>query len=109
MVLATDVRSAGDVSAIAAARQLVSPNIGLGDVWRLMLVSDPRDIADRFDAVVGHPVLGPAIKLGRSYLTTVFDPRDGEGLTLAVDDLENYLKVSDVRQQIGDWMSAFIR
>ena len=29
VVLATDVRSAGDVSAIAAARQLVSPNIGL--------------------------------------------------------------------------------
>ena len=80
-----------------------------GDVWRLMLVSDPRDIADRFDAVVGHPVLGPAIKLGRSYLTTVFDPRNGEGLTLAVDDLENYLKVGDVRQQIGDWMSAFTR
>lgn len=80
-----------------------------GDVWRLMLVSDPRDIADRFDAAVGHPLLGPAIKLGRSYLTTVFDPRNGEGLTLAVDDLENYLRVGDVRQQIGDWMSAFIR
>lgn len=80
-----------------------------GDVWRLMLVSDARDIADRFHAALGHPVLGPAIKLGRSYLTTVFDPRNGEGLTLAVDDLENYLKVGDVRQQIGDWMSAFTR
>ena len=78
-----------------------------GDVWRLMLVSDPREIADRFDAAVGHPVLGPAIRLGRSYLTTVFEPRNGEGLVLAVDDLENYLKVSEVRQQIGDWMSAF--
>jgi hypothetical protein len=80
-----------------------------GDVWRLMLVSDPREVADRFDAAVAHPVLGPAIGLGRSYLRTVFDPRNGEGLLLAVDDLENYLRVRDVRQQIGDWMSAFTR
>jgi hypothetical protein len=79
-----------------------------GDVWRLMLVSDPRDVAARFDAAEGHSVLGQAIRLGRSYLKQVFDPRDGEGLALAVDDLENYLDVADVRQQIGDWMSAFI-
>jgi hypothetical protein len=80
-----------------------------GDVWRLMLVSDPKDIAARFDAAEVHPVLGPAIRLGRSYLKTVFDPRNGDGLALAVDDLENYLNVDDVRQQIGDWMSAFAR
>ena len=80
-----------------------------GDVWRLMVVSDPRDIAARFDAAEVHPVLGPAIRLGRSYLTMVFEPRNGEGLALAVDDLENYLNVSEVRQQIGDWMSTFVR
>lgn len=80
-----------------------------GDVWRLMLVSDPLDIAARFDVAELHPVLGPAIRLGRSYLETVFEPRNGDGLALAVDDLENYLNVNDVRQQIGDWMSAFAR
>jgi hypothetical protein len=79
-----------------------------GDVWRLMLVSDPTDIAERFRAAEAHAVLGDAVRLGRSYLTSVFDPTSGEGLALAVDDLENYLDVGEVRQQMGDWMSAFL-
>jgi hypothetical protein len=79
-----------------------------GDVWRLMLVSDPTEIAERFDAAEEHAVLGGAVRLGRSYLTSVFDPTSGEGLALAVDDLENYLDVGNVRQQMGDWMSAFL-
>jgi hypothetical protein len=80
-----------------------------GDVWRLMLVSDPEEIASRFDAAENHPVFGPAVALGRTHLRTVFDPRIGEGLDLAVDDLENYVNVGAVRQQIGDWMSSFLR
>jgi hypothetical protein len=72
-----------------------------------MLVSDPRDIATRFDEAGTHPVFGPAVNLGRSYLRSVFEARIGEGLALAEDDLENYLNVADVHQQMSDWMSAF--
>jgi hypothetical protein len=78
-----------------------------GDVWRLMLVSDPRDISARFDAAERHRIFGPAVNLGRSYLRSVFAPGTGEGLTLAEDDLENYLNVNEVHQQISVWMSAF--
>lgn len=77
-----------------------------GDVWRLMLASDPVTVSAVFAGAEPDPAIGEAIALGRRYLTDLF-ARGGLGLRLAAVDLEDDLAETEVTQVVSSWMEGF--
>jgi hypothetical protein len=77
-----------------------------GDSWRIMAISDGREVRQIFEAGERHEIMGTAIVLGRRYLCDLFKP-DGMGVLLAVEDLRRQIGEGRVRKVLAEWMSAF--
>lgn len=77
-----------------------------GDAWRMMAVSDPREVRRVFEAGERHETMGPAIARGRKYLHDLFGP-EGVAVVLAVSDLRRQVGEKRTLRVLNEWMASF--
>lgn len=77
-----------------------------GDVWRVMVISDPAQVRSVYSRGERDAVIAQVIKRGRSHLVRLFG-ESGEGTGLAVRDLRAGIPEARVRTVIGDWITEF--
>lgn len=76
------------------------------DVWRLMMVGDPRAVRSTFAEHEGDATLGRPIAAGREMLIDLFRP-GGRGPEMAASNLAGKVSRAAVTGSIGEWMRAF--